>query len=147
MLTSKHNFPFSYSKLDPYIKHTTSCNMNNLWRMPSIEKLYPNHKTTTHNYSFTKFEFQEKNHNSSPIYDLPPFENNKPSLKSLNFKTTSVLDPKQLGKQFLRQRARSFEKSQARGREIYEIHEKTKRRSRSNSAGRRKYKSGESMRE
>ena len=168
ILTSNNGsvFPFSYSKLDPFIhaeqninQNTTNSGIreirdsimaNSLWRMPSAEKLYPQpqkvlhqailkahpppktkFKTKFQDYSYTKFEFRETPIHDSPIYDLPPYENSR----NLNFQTTSVLDPKQLGKQFLRQRARSFEKSQVRGREIDKL------RSRSTSSGRRRGKS------
>ena len=190
ILTSNNGsvFPFSYSRLDPFIHAEQNINQNpnqntnqntiqntnsrireirdsimanSLWRMPSAEKLYPQpqkvlhrailkanpprnqiSKTKFQDYSYTKFEFRESPIHDSPIYDspfydLPPYENSR----NLNFQTTGVLDPKQLGKQFLRQRARSFEKSQVRGREIDKL------RSRSTSSGRRRSKGGKSSHE
>ena len=87
-------------------------------------------------FSFKELETRE----TSPVYDLPPYEKLRggPQNKhhrQLNFESTGVFnDPRRLAKHFLRHRARSFEKSQARGREIVaKACSKEKRRSRSNS--------------
>ena len=133
ILTS-NNGMFSFSKLDPYIHIRQNPVMtSSLWRMPSAEKLYPQPQKVLHQailkaqppvkpknveFSYTKFDF----HSESPIYDLPPYENPH-KIPTINYKS--------LGKEFLRHRARSFEKCQNRGREI------DKKRTRSTSSGRR----------